>query len=168
MIGHLKASDLPAHRSAAPPSAPIVLMKHVLLQGPWRRHLHAGLINLGKLRPLRRRPRGARPRLSPDWSFHQHPAPNELEDGGQREERKEGNKGKLWVQTLCTNKEALYLMKVALLFRIGHTQRTGLSGRGDLTTLTFKSVINGQAVNYFSLLGGLSSHTPQLCIKLSF
>lgn len=53
-------------------------------------------------------------------------------------------------------------MKVALLFHIGHTQRTGLSGQGDLTTLTFSSVINGQAVNYFSLLGGLSSHMPEL------
>lgn len=53
-------------------------------------------------------------------------------------------------------------MKVALLFHIGHTWRTGLSGRGDPTTLTFSPVMNGQAVNYFSLLGGLSSHTPAL------
>lgn len=53
-------------------------------------------------------------------------------------------------------------MKVALLFHIGHTQRTRLSGQGNLTTLTFSSVINGQVVNYFSLLGGLSSHMPEL------
>lgn len=97
MIGHLKAPDLPAHCSAAPPSAPIVLMKLVLLWGPRRRHLYAGLIRLRKLRPLWRRPHRARPRLSPDRSLHQHSAPNELEDGGQREERKEGNKGKLRV-----------------------------------------------------------------------
>lgn len=73
-----------------------------------------------------------------------------------------GKKGKLQAQALCTNKATLSLMKVALLFHIGHTQRTGLNGRGDLTTLTFSSVINGQAVNYFSLLGGLSSHMPAL------
>lgn len=51
-------------------------------------------------------------------------------------------------------------MKVALLFHIGHTQRTGLCGRGSLTTLTFSSVMNGQVVNYFFLLGGLSSDMP--------
>lgn len=43
-----------------------------------------------------------------------------------------------------------------------HTQRTGLNSGGDTNTLTFSPVINGQVVNYFSLLGGLASHMPAL------
>lgn len=82
---------LSAHRLSTPPSASIVLMKHILLWGPPSLHLCTGLISFRKLWPLWRQPG---PRLNPDRSFHQHPAPNELEDGGQREERKEANKGK--------------------------------------------------------------------------
>ena len=52
------------------------------------------------------------------------------------------------------------MMKVDLLFHIGHTKRKGLCGRGDLTTLTIRSVINGRVMNYFSLLGMLSSPLP--------
>lgn len=65
-------------------------------------------------------------------------------------------------QALHANKETLCVMKGALLFHLRHTWGTRFSGPGDLTTLTFSAVINGQAVNYFPLLGGLSSHMPAL------
>lgn len=51
-------------------------------------------------------------------------------------------------------------MKVALLFHFGRAQRTCRSRHSE--ELTFSSVINGQAVNYFSLPEGLSSRVPAL------
>lgn len=52
-------------------------------------------------------------------------------------------------------KETFSQMKVGLLYRALSEDKTS---RGDLTTLTLSSVINGQALNYFSL----SSHVPSL------
>lgn len=98
----------------------IFLMKHILLWGPWRRHLHTGLISLRELRPLTEGTAPGQATFRPHWSFHQHPALNELENGGQREERKKGRGGE------TTNVGPLYtvsLMKVALLSHIGQSRR---------------------------------------------
>lgn len=74
------------------------------------------------------------------------------------ERRRRGMRG--WARALCTNKETLSLMKVALLFHFEHAQRTRRSRHS--AELTFSSVINGQAVNYSSLPEGLSSRMPAL------